>query len=96
MPGLISDDLYQEGLSIEAIAARRSLKPNTIAGNLSHYIRSGKLAVTDFVDEQKIARIADVLAETGPDALGLAKQTLGEDHSYGDIKMVCAHLARSR
>jgi hypothetical protein len=53
-------------------------------------------AVTDFIDEQKITRIAEVLAETGPDALSLAKQTLGEDYSYGEIKMVQAHLARSR
>jgi hypothetical protein len=93
---LISYGLYQEGLSIEAIATRRSLKPNTIAGHLSHYIRSGKLAVTDFIDQEKITRIAEVLAQTGPDALSLVKQTLGEDYSYGEIKMVQAHLARNR
>ena len=93
---LISYRLYQEGLSIAEIASRRSLKPNTIEGHLAHYIRSGKLAVTDFIDEEKIARIAAVLAQTGPEALGLAKQTLGDDYSYGEIKMVQAHLARAR
>jgi hypothetical protein len=92
----ISYDLYQGGLCIEAIAARRSLNPGTIAGHLSHYIRSGKLAVTHFVDERKIARIAEVLEQTGPEGLGAAKQTLGDDYSYGEIKMVQAHLARNR
>ncbi len=92
----ISYDLYREGLGIEAIAARRSLNPNTVAGHLSHYIRSGKLAVTDFLDEQKIARIGEVLAEIGADGLSLVKQTLGDGYSYGEIKMVVAHLARSR
>ena len=91
---LISYRLYQEGLSIDEIASRRSLQPNTIEGHLAHYIRGGKLAVTNFIDEDKIARISAVLEQTGPDALGLAKQTLGDDCSYGEIKMVQAHLAR--
>ena len=93
---LISYSLYQEGLSIEEIASRRSLKPTTIEGHLAHYIRRGKLAVTDFIDAEKIARISAVLEQTGPDTLGLAKQTLGDDYSYGEIKMVQAHLVRER
>ena len=93
---LISYHLYQEGLSIAEIAGRRSLQPTTIEGHLAHYIRSGKLPVTDFIEEAKIARIAAVLEQTGPEALGLAKQTLGDDCSFGEIKMVQAHLARDR
>ncbi|WP_295391730.1 helix-turn-helix domain-containing protein [uncultured Thiodictyon sp.] len=92
----ISYYLYREGMSIEAIASRRSLKPTTIEDHLAHYIRSGKLAVTDFINKEKLARIAAVLEQTGPDALTLAKQTLGDDYSYGEIKMVRAHLARGR
>ena len=93
---LISYRLYQEGLSIADIADRRALKPTTIEGHLAHYIRVGELSVTDFIDEEKIARISAVLAQTGPEELGLARQTLGEDYSYGEIKMVRAHLARVR
>jgi len=93
---LISYRLYQEGLSIKEIAGRRSLQPNTIAGHLAHYIRSGELAVTDFIAEEKLARISAVLAQTDPEELGLVKQRLGDDCSYGEIKMVQAHLARAR
>lgn len=93
---LISYRLYREGLRIEEIANRRSLKPTTIEGHLAHYIGTGTLAVTDFMSDEKIARIAAVLAETGADALGLAKQTLGDGYSHGEIKMVQAHLARQR
>ena len=93
---LISCRLYQEGFSIEEIASRRALKPSTIEGHLAHYIDSGDLAVTDFISDEKIARITAVLAETGADELGRAKQALGDDCSYGEIKMVRAHLARSR
>ncbi|TVQ85997.1 MAG: helicase [Chromatiaceae bacterium] len=92
----ISYRLYQEGLGIAQIAERRALKPTSIEGHLAHYIRAGTLAVTAFIDEEKVARIAAVLAQTGPDAFGLAKQALGNDCSYGEIKMVQAHLARVR
>jgi hypothetical protein len=91
---LISYRLYEEGLSIPEIASRRSLKPNTIAGHLAHYIGTGKLAITDFIDDEKIGRIAAALAETGADELGPAKRLLGDDCSYGELTMVRAHLAR--
>jgi uncharacterized protein YpbB len=83
-------------ISIEEIASHRSLKPTTIEGHLAHDIESGDLAVTDFISDNKLARITAVLAETGADELGRAKQALGDDCSYGEIKMVRAHLARSR
>jgi uncharacterized protein YpbB len=88
--------LYKEGLSIAEIASQRSLKPNTIAGHLAHYIGTGELAITDFIDDEKLARITAVLAKTGADELGLAKQALGDDCSYGEMKMVRAHLAREQ
>ena len=93
---LISFGLYQEGLNIAEIASRRSLKPTTIEGHLAHYIASGDLAVTDVISDEKLARITAVLAETGADEFGRAKQALGDDYSYGEIKLVRAHLARSR
>ena len=93
---LMSYHLFQEGLSIAEIAERRSLKPNTIQGHLAHYIRTGRLAVTDILSDEKIASIAAVLAETGADALAPAKQILGDACSYGELKMVQAHLAWDR
>ncbi|EXJ15183.1 helix-turn-helix domain-containing protein [Imhoffiella purpurea] len=93
---LMSYQLYRDGLSIEEIASRRSLKPNTIEGHLAYYIGTGALAVTDFIGEEKLARIMAVLDEIETDAPGLAKQALGEGCSYGEIKMVLAHRARAR
>jgi len=93
---LISYRLYAEGLSIQEIASRRSLKTNTIEGHLAHYIGTGKLAITDFIGDDKLARITAALNEAGADELGLAKQALGDDCSYGEIKMVRTHLTRKR
>ncbi|MCG6941811.1 MAG: helix-turn-helix domain-containing protein [Thiohalocapsa sp.] len=93
---LASYRLYQEGLSIEEIASRRGLKPTTIEGHLAHYIGTGEVAVTDFIGEDELARISAALAETGAAGLSAAKQALGDDCSYGELKMVQAHLTRER
>jgi hypothetical protein len=91
---LISYRLYKEGMSIDEIAGRRSLKASTIESHLVHYIGAGELPVTDFVSDEKIARIAAILAEKGDESLSLVKEQLGEDYSYGELKMVRAHLSR--
>ncbi len=91
---LISYRLYQEGLGIEAIAERRSLKASTIAGHLAHFIGTGQLPLADFVDAGKIERISAAFDELGSDSLGPVKERLGDDCSYAELAMVRAHLAR--
>ncbi|MBK1732884.1 helicase [Thiococcus pfennigii] len=90
----LSYQLYRDGLSIPDIARHRSLQPATIEGHLAHYIGTGELLVADIIDAERLARIEAVLAEFGAEQLGQAKQTLGDDCSYGELKMVQAHLAR--
>jgi len=92
---LVSYRLYRDGLSIQEIAGRRSLKPTTIEGHLAYYVGTGEFDVAELVSDEKRARIEAVLAETGRE-LGRAKQMLGDDCSYGEIKMVQAYLARER
>ncbi len=89
---LISYRLYKQGLGIDEIAARRSLKPSTVEGHLTRYIANGKLAVTDFIAATKVERIGAVLAELGLDDLAPVKRALGDDCSYAEIAMVRAHL----
>ncbi|WPL19360.1 helicase-primase subunit BBLF4 [Thiorhodovibrio winogradskyi] len=91
---LISYRLHQEGISIADIATQRSLKPTTIESHLAYYIGTGKLTVTDFVSEDKLARIVAVFTETGTERLTPAKEKLGDDVSYGELRMVQAHLRR--
>ncbi|WP_295878364.1 helix-turn-helix domain-containing protein [uncultured Thiohalocapsa sp.] len=90
----VSYRLHRDGLSIQQIAEQRALKPTTIEGHLAHFIGTGELAVTDFIDAGKLARITAALKENGTDTFGAAKAALGDDCSYGELKMVRAHLAR--
>lgn len=90
---LISYRMYKEGMRIDEIARRRSLKASTIEGHLAHYIGTGKLPVTDFVSAEKIAKIAAIFADKGNENLSLVKEQLGDDYSYGELEMVRAHLS---
>ena len=91
---LVSYRLYKDGMSIEEIAGQRSLKATTIETHLAHYIGTGKLPVADFVSDEKIARITAMFAKEGDEGLSLVKKQLGDDYSYGELRMVKAHLGR--
>lgn len=82
--------LYKQGKSIDEIAEERGLVRTTIESHLAHYIAQGKLSVEEFVSESKIRRIRRVLKRTGE--LSAAKLELGDDISYGEIRMVMATL----
>lgn len=86
--------LYREGLDIAEIARRRSLAASTIEGHLAHYIAKGELAIGDFVSAERVALIAEAFAELGTAALTPVKEALGEDVSFGELRMVQAHLQR--
>lgn len=82
--------LYKQGKSIDEIAEERGFVRSTIESHLAHYIAQGKLSVEEFVSESKIRRIRRVLKRTTE--LSAAKLELGEDISYGEIRMVMATI----
>ena len=79
--------LYKEGKSIDEIAALRMLSRTTIEGHLTHYISLGKLSLSEFVSGEKVRRIRALLPAT---TLTEVKEKLGDDISYGEIRMVMA------
>ena len=83
--------LYQQGKSIAEIAKERSLAVSTIEGHLLPYVQSGDVLLEKLIPPEKIDRIKNVLHQT-PDATTLAeiKTILGDDYSYGEIKLVQA------
>lgn len=90
---LLSYRLYKEGLGIADIAARRALKPTTIENHLAQYVENGQLQVTELVGAEKLRRILTVFNELGSEALKPVKEVLGDSYSYGELRLVQAHLA---
>jgi len=86
--------LYQQGKSIQDIAEERNLKVATIETHLSRYIRLGEINIADIMDKQKIQTIENVLKDYTNGPITPIKVLLGDDISYGDIRLVMAALGK--
>lgn len=87
-----SFELFKQGLGIEEISKERKLSLNTIETHLAHFIALGEIGINDFVEMKKRREIEDVISRKGMEMLAPLKNELGDDITYGDIKMVIAHL----
>jgi len=90
-----SYEMYRAGNSIADIATGRQLSPMTIETHLSYYITTGELDIQDFVPSDKQELIEAAVNQYGRLSLKLIKDNLPEEISYGEIRMMIAHLARS-
>ncbi len=88
----ISFDMFKKGLSIGGIAAERGLVENTVQGHLSHFVEQGDLAVDQVLSPQKQSRMKEALSRQSYPSLKQLKTELGDDFSYGDIKLMTAHM----
>ena len=68
---------------------------STIEGHLAQMVKAGKLEVQDLVKPEKIAAIEKALNDN-PSWEGITpyKELLGEDFSFGEIKIVLAYRER--
>ena len=84
----LSFTMFKAGNSMEEIAKIRNFSPSTIEGHLLDYVKKGLLAVESVIDEGKVKTIREFILDN-PDLKGAAlKLALGEDYSYGEIRMV--------
>jgi uncharacterized protein YpbB len=84
--------LFQEGKDIEQITALRNLAPSTVIGHLAFYVSKGDIAITDILEQSIVDDICKVIDEVGRESIGLIKSRLGDEYSYGDIRLVLSHL----
>ncbi|MEX2232739.1 MAG: RecQ family ATP-dependent DNA helicase [Cyclobacteriaceae bacterium] len=88
--------LFQQGNSIEQIAALRQLSPGTVEGHLAFYVQQGKLSVDELVDAGRIPIIREAIEQVGGRMLTPIQNFLGDDYTYGEIKYVLAHMEHSK
>ncbi len=84
--------LFKRGLSIDEIATLRELSRGTIETHLAFYVQHGKLKVHEIIDDAKIIPIQEALENHGTAMLSRVKDSLGERFSFGEIRIVVAHL----
>ena len=83
-------DMFNKGLTIAAIAKERGLVVSTIEGHLSFFVEKGKLDITKLISQEKQTNIEKELA-LSHNSLSEIKNALGDDYSYGEIRMIQAH-----
>jgi hypothetical protein len=88
----ITLELFQSGVAIPQIAAQRGLAPTTIEGHLAFFVAHGELEIAQVVSDEKRQKIEE--QSTGKEVKSLKdlKTILGDGFSYGEIKLVLAHL----
>jgi hypothetical protein len=84
----LSFKMFKEGNSIEEIAQFRNLSISTIEGHLAEYVKNDLLDINILMEEKKINIIREFILENPLLKNKELKDALGEEYSYGEIRMV--------
>ena len=86
----VSLAMFKEGKTVEEIAETRGFVPGTIEGHLSQYVAKGELDPYELVDKEKLDNILSLIS---PAMQGLndIKSKLGDEYTYGEVKIALAH-----
>jgi hypothetical protein len=90
----VSLKLFEEGLNLSQIAEQRGLVLSTIETHMAHWVARGKVAIERLVTDDKRRAIEQELMRGPVNSFSEVKQALGSEYSYGEIRMVQAHLKR--
>ncbi len=86
--------LFLEGKSSAEVAVARGLTLTTIEGHLAHFIGTGQLSLDQLMGPEKAALIAAYFQSNPYQGLTSAKEALGKDVSYGELRFVLKDLER--
>jgi ATP-dependent DNA helicase RecQ len=84
--------LFKEGKTVAEIAKERGLAVSTIEGHLCHFIRSGEITIEEVIGKEKAIMIMEALKDFDGTTVGPAKAKLPPEISFGEIRMVVAHI----
>ncbi|MFC2125021.1 helix-turn-helix domain-containing protein [Bacteroidota bacterium] len=88
----ISFDLFNEGKTIPEIVKVRGFAQSTIEGHLSYYVGTGELALEKVMDKKKAKLAMEYFTEVEDYLLTPARDVLGEEYTYGELRMVLNYL----
>ncbi len=91
---LFSLELFEQGLSIPQIADKRDMVISTIEGHLAHFVAKGELAIDRLLTSDKQQAIEQKIIQMPGKKFSEIKLALGGGYSYGEIKLVQAHLQK--
>ena len=84
-------ELLKKGYSPDQIAAARGLTLSTIESHLSTFVHQGELGIDELLSGDRQKAIEKAIASADGASLKKIKEVLGDEISYGQIKIVLAH-----
>ncbi len=90
----ITKSMIDEGLIPEEIAKERGLHVTTVYGHITRLIEQDQFDASQFLSEDHYDTIRDYFDATEDPSLGAAKDVLGEDFSFDEIRLVLTELKR--
>lgn len=94
---MVTLQLYQQGLSIEEIAEKRGYAPSTILTHLSELIEKNQpIDLNRLVASERQKPILQAIQNVGTNSLRSLREQLGEDYSYGEIRLVRSWWIREK
>ncbi|MCK3682717.1 helix-turn-helix domain-containing protein [Maribellus sp. YY47] len=88
----VSLKMFLSGKTVTEIAKERGYTENTIEGHLAHFVRTGELDVFQFLSKEKLEKIAAYFKNTKERNLTPAREALGNEFSYGDLRIGLSYL----
>ncbi|MCD8529078.1 MAG: helix-turn-helix domain-containing protein [Chitinophagales bacterium] len=88
----ISLQLFKSGKTIEQIAEERSMAVSTIEGHLTKWVAQGKIDIMQVMDKDRYKQIEPYLKDHKEIALSPIKEQIPFECSFGELRMVLAHL----
>ncbi len=85
-------DLFNTGKTIDEIAQKRNLTIETIESHLGYFINRGELEISRVIPRDKLERITHFYLNTSDYNLSPAKEALGEDYTWGELRLVRNYL----
>ncbi len=89
---VVSLEIFRREKDIDKTAAARGLKRSTIEGHLANWVESGEVDLFDTMERGRAEEMLAFFAKNAESTSREAKDFFGEKYSYGDLKLVRAHL----
>lgn len=86
--------LFKKGLMIDEIATARNLAATTVETHLAYYVSNGTLHINTFLDDEQVQVVRKAVEQHGPNVLRHIKESLPEEFTFGQIKMVIAWMKK--
>ncbi|MGQ0737993.1 MAG: helix-turn-helix domain-containing protein [Bacteroidota bacterium] len=84
--------MFKQGKTIAEIANERSLAISTIESHLTMFVAWGDIKIEEVVNREKLLLIEAALTDFKGSSITPVKQQLGNDISFGEIRLVMASL----